>query len=99
MRACHEPKLYLPREMGNDEASATKLAGYQKEVDQKVRQLQKKVVDMTIEVKKDTITFYTTKRVEDTAKAALDADVTAFLDDTDISANTKRNGSTQYFFF
>ena len=85
--------------MGNDEASATKLAGYQKEVDQKVRQLQKKVVDMTIEVKKDIITFYTTKRVEDTAKAALDADVTAFLDDTDISANTKRNGSTQHFFF
>ena len=69
MRACHEPKSYPPREMGNEEASATKLAGYQKEGDQKVRQLQKKVVDMTIEVKKDIITFYTTKRVEDTATA------------------------------
>ena len=90
VRACHEPKLYLPREMGKDEASATRLAGYQKEVDQKVRQLQKKIVEMTIEVKKDIIAFYTAKRVEDTAKAALEADVTAFLNDTDISAATKR---------
>jgi hypothetical protein len=54
---------------------------------------------MTIGVKKDIITFYTAKRVEDTAKAALDANVTAFLDDKDMSANTKRNGSTQHFFF
>ena len=37
---------------------------------------------MTIEVKKDIISFYTAKRVEETAKAALEADVTAFLDDT-----------------
>jgi hypothetical protein len=62
--------------------------------------MQKTVVDMTIAIKKDIVMFYTAKRVKETAEAALVVDVTAFLEDTDISAAMKRtliDGATAKF--
>jgi hypothetical protein len=98
--ACHQPKLFWPKEMSKSEDGEARLAGYQTEVDKKFREMQKAAVAMTIRIKTDIIAFYTAKRVKESAQAALVSDVTAFLDDTDISDAMKRKlteGATAKF--